>query len=202
MKYFILNKEAFILTVMSTVRIKQENITHCASILLPATLHLPFTTSQNPLVILAATLKCVLYTVTETVSTADYACNTVLRVYMSLYACCACISRTHKSAVAQSFVSVAEADTSWYGPWHCQHEAPPLLPPQKLWLLKGIIHHWTSVLRFDTIVQILPFCPLSPRFLASDLFHFLSGFFLRLSSGWIHLRSFSVCRLQTFLMRS
>lgn len=92
---------------------------------------------------------------------------------------------TYKSAVAQSFVSVAEADTSWYGPWHCQHEAPPLPPPQKLWLLKGSIHHWTSVLWFDTIVQILPFCPLSPRFLASDLFPFLSGFFLSLSDGWI-----------------
>ena len=49
-----------------------------------------------------------------------------------------CISQwyTYKSAVAQSFVSVAEADTSWYGPWHCQHEAPPLLPPQKL-IVKG-----------------------------------------------------------------
>lgn len=59
-----------------------------------------------------------------------------------------------------------------------------LLPPQKLWLLKGSIHHWTSVLRFDTIVQILPFSPLSPHFLASDLFPFLSAFFLSVSDGW------------------
>lgn len=84
-----------------------------------------------------------------------------------------CQLYTYISEVAQSFVSVAEADASWYGPWHCQHEAPPLLPPQKLWLLKGSMHHWTSVPWFDTIVQILPFCPLSPRFLTSDLFPLL-----------------------------
>lgn len=47
--------------------------------------------------------------------------------------------------------------------------------PQKLWLLKGSLHHWTSVLWFDTIVQNLPFCPLSPCLLASDRFPFYSG---------------------------
>lgn len=94
------------------------------------------------------------------------------------------------SAVAQSFVSVAEAGTSQYGPWHCQHEAPPLIPPQKIWLLTGSFHHWTSVLWFDTIVQILPFCPLSPRFLSlSDRFPFLSSFFsLSLTDGGMNLK--------------
>lgn len=48
-----------------------------------------------------------------------------------------CQWHTYKSAVAQSFVSVAEADASWYRPWHCQHEAPPLLPPSKALIVKG-----------------------------------------------------------------
>lgn len=121
-------------------------------------------------------------------------------LYMSLYVCRVFV--TYRSAVAQSFVSVAEADTSRYGPWHCQHEAPPSLPPQKLWLLKGSIHHWTSVLWFDTIVQIFPFCPLSPRFLASDLALFFQVFFFFSPSlRWMNPFRGSTCATcKSFLM--
>lgn len=91
------------------------------------------------------------------------------------------------SAVAQSFISVAEAGTRWYRSWHSQREAPPLRPTQKLWLLNGSTHHWTSVLWFDAIVQILTFSPLSPRVLGSDLWP-------SPPDGWIHLKDFSVCR--------
>lgn len=132
--------------------------------------------------------------------------HSIENVYEFVPLLCICQSCTYKSAVAQSFVSVAEVDTSWYGPWHCQHEAPPLPPPQKLWLLKGSIHHWTSVLWFDTIVQILPFCPLSPRFLASDLFPLLSGFFFLsqmdefISRSLKHAKATTCAACKSFLM--
>lgn len=158
-------------------------------------------TSYHPLFasFKASTLEwwlCVQYIVTKIMKVLLTAHATQHWEYIRiLYECvpllCISQSHTYKSAVAQSFISVVEADTSWYGSWHCQHEAPPLFPTQKLWLLNGSTHHWTSVLRFDTIVQILTFSPLSPHILGSDLWP-------SLSDGWIHLKGFNVCRMQFF----
>lgn len=186
----------------------QGNATYCISSRLPPficlLLHL-----QNPLVTLASALNlCFFACGFHCLPSMRMCCIFSLRLLKNCWLCmqhrienmselvpllCICQLYTYKIAVAQSFVSVAEADTRRYRPWHCQLEAPPLLPPQKLWLLKGTIHHWTSVLWFDTIVQILPFCPLSPHFLASDVFASLSGFFLWLSDGWINLKITQKC---------
>lgn len=116
------------------------------------------------------------------VSTAECACNTVLRirVFVSLL----CILSLVKVQWLSHLSLWRRQIRVGTGPGTANMKH--LLPSQKLWLLKGSIHHWTSVLWFDTIVQILPFSPLSPHFLASDLFPFLSAFFFQSQMDDLH----------------
>lgn len=102
----------------------------------------------------------------------------------------------YRSGEAQSFVSVAEVDTRWYGPWHCQHEAPPpqLSPP---FPLKSSDCLSAAPVTGPVFFSLTPLFRFTPRILVPDHFQILSVFFF--SSGLSCMnRGFCLARLLVF----